>query len=139
MAEKSASTRVYRQAEATPVVTAPVLIEMGQAALSLLARGGAMTEGGANPGDSTWLLQTETPESVKFHISFTGPDLPNSIPEATIHPTLIPAEQPWTGEYRLIVRAPLIVYDIYWKSDSPLRIMTFSRGDWEAELTALVG
>jgi hypothetical protein len=140
VAEKSASARAaYRQAEATPVITAPVLIEMGQAALSLLDRDGTKTDGGANPGDSSWRLQTETPEAVKFDITFTGPDLPDTIPTAAIHPTLIPEERPWTGEYRLVVRAPLIVYDIYWKSDSPLRIMTFCRGDWEAELTELAG
>ena len=66
-----------------------------------------------------------------------GAALPAGIPDESIHPTLIPAERPWVGDYRLIVKAPLIVYDIYWKSDAPLRIMTFCRGDWESELTAL--
>jgi hypothetical protein len=137
MTDASASARAYRKAEATPVVTAPVLTEMGEAALSLLDRDGAKTDGGANPGDGSWRLETETPDGVKFDISLTGPDLPATIPGESIHPTLIPAERPWTGEYRLIVKAPLVVYDIYWKSGAPLRVMTFSRGDWEAALTAL--
>ena len=128
--DDSVISRVYRKAEATPVVTAPILADMGEAALSLLARDGAETDG-------AWRLQTETPEGVRFDISLTGPDLPNHIPDQSIHPTLIPAERPWVGDYRLIVKAPLIVYDIYWKPDAPLRIMTFCRGDWELELTAL--
>jgi hypothetical protein len=135
--DDSVISRVYRKAEATPVVTAPILTEMGEAALSLLARDGAKTDGGANPGDGTWRLECETPEGVKFDVSLTGPDLPDTIPAESIHPTLIPAERPWVGEYRLIVCAPLIVFDIYWKSDAPLRIMTFCRGDWEFELAAL--
>jgi hypothetical protein len=125
-------SRVYRKAEATPVITAPILTEMGETALSLLAQDGEKTDGG-------WRLQTETPEGVKFHISLTGADLPDHLPDESIHPTLIPAERPWVGDYRLIVNAPLIVYDIYWKSDAPLRIMTFCRGDWETELVALAG
>jgi hypothetical protein len=123
-------SRVYRKAEATPVITAPILTQMGETALSLLARDGEKTEDG-------WRLQTETPEGVNFDVSLTGADLPAGIPDESIHPTLIPAERPWVGDYRLIVKAPLIVYDIYWKSDAPLRIMTFCRGDWESELTAL--
>ena len=113
--DDSVISRVYRKAEATPVVTAPILADMGETALSLLARDGAETD----------------------DISLTGPDLPNHFPDQSIHPTLISAERPWVGDYRLIVKAPLIVYDIYWKPDAPLRIMTFCRGDWELELTAL--
>jgi hypothetical protein len=129
--DDSVISRVYRKAEATPVITAPILTEMSEAALSLLARDGAET------GDGGWRLQTETPAGVKFDISLAGPNLPTHIPDQSIHPTLIPAERPWVGDYRLIVKAPLIVYDIYWKPDAPLRIMTLCRGDWESELTAL--
>lgn len=137
--EESATSRSYRKAEATPIITAPILTEMGQAALSILARKGVKSDGSANSNDVTWRLETETPEGVKFDLSLSGPDLPDRLPDQSIHPTLIPKERPWTGEYRLTVRAPLTVYDIYWKTEEPLRIMTFSRGDWEAELTALAG
>lgn len=139
MAEESATSRSYRRVESTPIITAPILTEMGDAALSLLAGKGTKSDGGPNPGDGTWRLDAETPEGVKFQISLSGPDLADTLPDESIHPTLIPKERPWTGEYRLIVKAPLTVYDIYWKSEGPLRIMTFSRGDWESELIALAG
>ena len=35
---------------------------------------------------------------------------------------------------RLVVRAPIIALDLYWRADAPLRIMTFSRGTWEEAL-----
>ncbi len=50
---------------------------------------------------------------------------------------MIPFERPWVATYRLKVHAPLIVLDLAWRDDDPLRIMTFSRGDWEAGLMAL--
>jgi len=135
--EESATSRSYRKMEATAIMTDPVLTSMGEAALSLLDGKSAKSDGGANPGDNTWRLETETPEGVKFDISLSGPNLPNTIPNEITHPTLIPKERPWTGQYRLIVSAPLTVFDIYWEAQNPLRIMTFSRGDWEAELTSL--
>ena len=41
--------------------------------------------------------------------------------------------------YRLTVNAPLVVFDIAWRPDEPLRIMNFSRGNWEQELITLAG
>jgi hypothetical protein len=37
----------------------------------------------------------------------------------------------------LTVAAPVLAFDICWRPDQPLRIMTFSRGDWEAQLMSL--
>jgi hypothetical protein len=31
----------------------------------------------------------------------------------------------------------LLVLDLYWNTAEPMRIMQFSRGDWEEELRAL--
>ena len=137
--KESASSRAYRKAEATPVITAPALKELAETALAVLKRDGAKSEGGANPGDSTWRLATSTPEGVAFDISCTGPDLPTAVPAETAHPTIIPAERQWTGVYRLAVGAPLVALDIYWREDAPLRIMSFSRGDWEDGLRVMAG
>lgn len=134
---ESASVRAYRKAEATPTATAPALAALAGAALALLARDGARGDGGRNPGDATWRLSATSPGGVRFDISCTGPDLPASVPAATAHPTDIPKERPWVGTYRLAVAAPVLAFDIYWRADAPLRIMTFSRGDWERELLAL--
>ena len=134
---ESASVRAYRQAEGTPTATAPAVKALAGASLALLARRGERFDGGEKPGDSTWRLATETPGGVRFDISCSGPDLPVGVPARTAHPTDIPRERPWVGTYRLAVAAPLVAFDIYWRADAPLRIMTFSRGDWEDDLAVL--
>ncbi len=137
--KESASSRSYRNVEGTSKTTVPVLKELSEAALALLARDGAATDGGVNDGDQTWRVETDSPDGVNFEISLSGPDLPAAVPALTAHPGDIPKERPWTGTYRLAVAAPIIAFDIYWRADAPLRIMTFSRGDWEDGLKALVG
>ena len=70
-----------------------------------------------------------------------GPDLPTHVPDQTVFPADIPKDPNWVGTHRLIISAPITAFDISWKTiggqDEPLRIMTFSRGDWEDELIKL--
>ena len=134
---ESASARSYRKAEGTPTTTAPALRELAEAALALVARDGVVMDEGVNPGDKTWKVTTTTPNGVAFEVSCSGPDLPAAVPTETIHPAEIPKQLPWVGTHRLVVVAPIIAFDIYWRDDAPLRIMTFSRGDWEDGLLAL--
>ena len=135
--KESGSSRAYRKAEGTPTTTAPVLRELAEAALALIARDGVATDEGVNPGDKTWKVTTTTQSGVAFKVSCSGPDLPAAIPAKTIHPVEIPKQLPWVGTHRLVVAAPIVAFDIYWRADAPLRIMTFSRGDWEDGLLAL--
>ncbi len=118
-------------------MTAPVVKELAEAALALLARDGAPSEGGPNPGDKTWKTTTTSAGGVVFEVSCSGPDLPAAVPDEAAHPADIPKQRPWLGSYRLVVAAPNVAFDIYWRADAPLRIMTFSRGDWEAGLLEL--
>ncbi len=134
---ESASARSYRNVEGRPTTTPPVLKELAEAALALIGRDGAATQGGPNPGDKTWKATTTTPGGVVFDVSCSGPDLPAAVPDETAHPADIPKQRPWLGTYRLVVAAPNVAFDIYWRGDAPLRIMTFSRGDWEDGLLAL--
>lgn len=135
--KESGSARSYRFVEGDAKPTPPDIAAPAANALALLAARGTRCEGGGNPGDATWRVETETPDGVHFDVSCTGPDLPGEIAPLMAHPANIPKERPWTGTYRLVVKAPLVVFDIYWKPDEPLRIMNFSRGDWERELAAL--
>jgi hypothetical protein len=102
---------------------------LGEGALALLARDGVSTDGGPNPGDKTWRVTTIAPGGVAFEVSCSGPDLPAGVPAEIVHPVEIPDLRPWAGTYRLVVAAPIVAFDIYWRADAPLRIMTFSRGD----------
>ena len=136
---ESASAWSYRSVPGTTLTTAPELAKLAEAALIVLARDGGRADGGANPEDFTWWATTETPGGVKFDISCTGPDLPATIPAETVHPGIIPKQRLWVGTYRLVVAAPLVAFDICWRPDEPLRIMSFSRGDWEEALLSKVG
>ena len=127
----------YRDAEETPTTTVPELKELTRAALVFLLRDGEANQAGENPGDKTWALTATSRDGTTLSISCTGPDLPTNVPVDTAHPSVIPFERPWIGVYRLIVAAPLVVLDIAWRPDEPLRIMNFSRGNWEDELTEL--
>ena len=135
--KESASARSYRNVEGRPTATPPVLKDLANAALALIGRDGALADGGPNPGDKTWNLTTILPGDVVFDVSCSGPDLPSAVPDEVAQPTDIPKQRPWAGTYRLVVAAPIVAFDIYWRTDAPLRIMTFSRGDWEKGLLAL--
>ena len=107
-----------------------MLRALAEAALAVLARDGERD----GPG---WRFGTGTPDGQAFEIICQGPDLPATIPGETVLPTAIPKDPGWRGTYRLTVAPPLIAFDICWTPGEPLRIMTFSRGDWEDELLAL--
>lgn len=127
----------YRDAEETPTATPPDLTAFAAAALALLGRDGLMSEEGENPGDRTWRLEATSSAGTPFEIRFTGPDLAVGIPDEMAHPSVIPFQRPWVGVCRLSVKAPLAVFDLAWRPNEPLRIMNFSRGNWEDELLDL--
>ncbi len=104
---------------------------LAEAALSILAEKGGPAE------ERVWHFETGTPEGMKFVIRLSGPDLPATVPAHTIFPADIPKDPGWRGTHRLTVAAPVLAFDICWRPDEPLRIMTFSRGDWEAQLASL--
>ena len=70
-----------------------------------------------------------------------GPELPSHVPDQSVFSADIPKDPKWMGTHRLMIAAPITAFDISWKTmdgqDEPLRIMTFSRGDWEDELITL--
>ena len=109
-----------------------MLTALAEAALAVLARHGERAAAG-------WRFETETRDGQAFEIACAGPDLPASIPAETVLPTEIPKDPGWRGSHRLTVAPPLVAFDICWTPGAPLRIMTFSRGDWEDALLALAG
>jgi hypothetical protein len=111
------------------MTAAPTLQLLAEAALRVLARDGRRTEG-------EWRASL-TSGGLPLDLRCSGPDLPARVPDAIAPPDLIARQRPWVGAYRLVVTAPLIVFDLYWNPAEPLRIMTFSRGDWEKELLEL--
>lgn len=88
--------------------------ELARAALARLKRagGGVAVSGG-------------------LEISYDGPAMPESVPHGITGYQDVLDGGPWEGAHRLVVRAPLVVLDIAWNADEPVRIMGFSRGDWE--------
>ena len=106
---------------------------MAESALAVLARLGERTDIGSS-GDAVWQYRSSTPEGKTFEIRCSGPDLPATVPDETVLPADIPKDPKWRGIYRLVVVPPLVTLDIAWRPESPLRILTFSRGDWEKYL-----
>ena len=41
------------------------------------------------------------------------------------------------GTWRVMIKVPILVLDIYWQAGKPLRIMTFANGDWQQELASM--
>jgi hypothetical protein len=110
------------------------LTALADAALRVLARQGTRVADGPGTSRNIWTFEARTPEGTKFEIRCAGPDLPDAIPAQTVFPADIPKDPDWQGRYRLIVAPPLVALDISWTPGEPLRIMYFSRGDWEDQL-----
>ncbi len=102
------------------------VIRLARAALAVLATG-------ERDGDG-WTVAAER-AGVRFRLRLTGPDLPADVPAALAAPELIQTQPHWRPRYTLQVRAPLIAFELMWTPEEPLRIVAFSRGDWEAALT----
>ena len=114
-----------------------MLKELAGAALAALARKGTKTEDGSKA--ATWSLVTTLPDGMTCEIRCVGPDLPASIPDTTAFPADIPKDPKWRETYRLVVSPPVVALDLAWRTEDPMRILTFSRGDWEAALIAMTG
>lgn len=119
--------------------TAPSLQELANLALKILARDGVPAESAANTDETGWQVVATGQGGTPLDISLAGPDIPDRLDEEIIPPPRVAEQLGWKGSYRLVVLAPLIVFDIYWNPGEPLRIMTFSRGDWEIDLAKLAG
>jgi hypothetical protein len=108
----------------------PALRRLAEAALARLRRNGSAHQ---EAGSVTWQVDVEEPETGRLHMQCRGPALP-AVPAQMASAERIATEQPWQGAYRLTVTAPLVVLDLCWSDDQPLRILTFSRGTWERSL-----
>lgn len=95
---------------------ANIVRALALAALRLLAKGA-----GGNP----------------FEITCRGS--PSDVPAGIANSDLVMGTQSWTAAYTLKIAIPSTVFEIAWNEGGPVRIMNFSRGDWEARLLALAG
>jgi hypothetical protein len=107
--------------------------KLAAAALAILGRDGQYEAW------ERWRVALVLKSGVAFDITCTGPDLPAAIEPVIASGALIARQRPWVGTYRLVVRVEhMIVLDLYWNVGEPTRIMGFSRGDWEADLVAMI-
>ena len=123
-------------ADTHPTDTPPAIDALAAAALTVLARDGAKTANGDGPA---WHVRLETPDGLPFDIRFTGPDLPAAIAPSMILPSDIPKDPKWRETYHLSVAPPNVAFEMTWGPGDPLRILNFSRGDWEAQLLEMAG
>lgn len=123
----------------TGTATALTLQEIAKIALAILARDGVAATAVARADGPGWQCIATGANGVPLEIGLAGPDIPNRLDEEVVSPPLVPEQMDWMGTYRLVIRAPLVVFDISWTRGEPLRIMGFSRGDWERDLTRFAG
>ena len=107
-------------------MTAPSLQELANLALKILARDGVPAESVASADEAGWHVVATGQAGTPLDISLAGPDIPDRLDEEIIPPARVAEQLGWKGNYRLVVLAPLIVFDIYWNPGELLRIMTFS-------------
>ncbi len=75
------------------------------------------------------------PSGQRFELSYRGPEIPHALPDEIADFEAVLLQNPaWIGAHRLVVRVPLVVLDVCWNEDEPVRIMAFCRGDWEDDL-----
>lgn len=103
------------------------LHELASAALRVVGRDGAPSPGGARIAQHG---------ATGFTVRLDGPGQPREVPAEFAPPQLVRRTRTWRGTHVLSVRAPLKVLEISWNADEPFRIFNFSRGAWEATLTA---
>ena len=97
--------------------------DIARAALAVLRRQGRRAAAGG------WAYSAD-----RFNISLTGDDLPPDVTAAIADTRLVAASLGWRGAYTLKVSAPRTVFEITWSANEPVRIMVFSRGEWERAL-----
>ena len=133
--------RTYHNIETAPIETAPSLRHAAESALYLLAQNGSSqpSDDSERAGHTVWSLSCVGSAGSHIEVRCVGPDLPERVPDEVIRPGAIADERPCFGTYRLTVKAPILVLDLYWSSTSKLRIMTFANGDWEQEIADMAG
>jgi hypothetical protein len=124
-------------ADIYPTDTPQDLTDLSASALVVLARDGAKSDHG--DGRSVWHARGETADGLPFDISLIGPDLPAGVADQMILPSDIPNDPHWQETYHLSVAPPNVALELTWGTDEPLRILNFSRGDWEAQLQDMAG
>ena len=129
--------RSYRDVESAQIPLAEAVKEAAHSALSLLALAGGAVPAAAGDEPNDWQFEQSGPTGTPFQISCIGPTLPTTLPAEVIRPADIAKDRPFVGTWRLIIKAPILVLDIYWQAGKPLRIMTFANGDWQQELASM--
>ncbi|MBT7569283.1 MAG: 4Fe-4S dicluster domain-containing protein [Rhodospirillaceae bacterium] len=70
-------------------------------------------------------------------IRLQGPDIPATVPMDLATPDDVATSVDFQAQYTLTIDAPRRVLELTWSAGEALRILCFSRGDWEQELAIL--
>ena len=85
--------------------------------------------------DGTRAREIGLSDGTVARIAYRGPAVPRALPDALADYEMVRTQPPsWEGAHRLVIRAPLVVFDLAWNTDEPVRILVYCRGDWEGEL-----
>jgi len=59
--------------------------------------------------------------------------------DVALLPSNVPNDPKWQDVYHLTIAPPNVAFEMVWPAEDPLRILYFSRGDWEAQLLGMAG
>jgi ferredoxin len=72
-------------------------------------------------------------------IIYKGSAAPRSIPIDIASHAMVAEQAPgWVGTHRLSIHAPLVVFDLMWNDNEPIRVLGYSRGEWERALVPAI-
>jgi hypothetical protein len=75
------------------------------------------------------------PDGEDLKITYKGTIAPETVPVGIASHAMVMEQAPgWSGEHRLSIYAPLVVFDLMWNDDEPIRVLGYSRGEWERAL-----
>lgn len=121
--------RHYSEARLARIGTPDLLKALAESALAILhERSNVACETLVDPVEVSAAAGTAK-------ITYQGSkQLPRQIPDEIARPSDIGKNVGWVPDHRLMIRAPLQVLEIAWTTGEPLRMLYFSRGDWEKEI-----
>lgn len=68
-------------------------------------------------------------------LDYRGPSIPDALPDEIATADMVTAQPAgWQATHILSIRAPLMVFAVAWNDGEPVRILVYSRGDWEQVL-----
>ena len=77
-------------------------------------------------------VAVSAPGGENLTLDYRGPSIPDALPGEIATADMVTAQRPeWQATHILSIHSPLVVFELAWNDGEPVRILVYSRGDWE--------